>query len=71
MAKETSCRVDPDVHISVQFHGIQLDFAARLSAALVLIQESLARHYFDHVVIVGGSTVGLPRLPNERLYIAG
>ncbi|MFF2554119.1 hypothetical protein ACFVUS_24185 [Nocardia sp. NPDC058058] len=60
---------EQDVHISVQLAGIRFDFAACLSAALLFVHEWLTLHYPEHVTIVRGSTAGLPRLPNERLYL--
>lgn len=60
---------DPDVHLSVFLHGVRLDYAACLTAALVFIQEHQSRHYTDAVAVRLGHTKGLQRLPNERLYL--
>lgn len=60
---------EPDVHLSVFVHGVRLDFSACLTAALVFVQEHHARHYVDAVSVIGCDPSGLPRLPNERLYL--
>ncbi|WP_067474041.1 hypothetical protein [Nocardia amamiensis] len=59
---------DPDVHLSVFLHGVRLDFAACLTAALVFVQEHRERHYVDAVEVLPDAD-GWPRLPNERLYL--
>ncbi|WP_406271990.1 hypothetical protein OH799_31840 [Nocardia sp. NBC_00881] len=58
-----------DVHLSVWLHGVRLDFAASAPAAYAFMQEHRARHYVDAATVVPGSAEGLPRLPNERLYL--
>lgn len=60
---------DPDVHLSVFLHGVRLDYAACVTAALVFIQEHQRKHYADAVAVRLGNTEGLQRLPNERLYL--
>ncbi|MFE3443922.1 hypothetical protein ACFXNW_12880 [Nocardia sp. NPDC059180] len=60
---------EPDVHLSVQFHGLRLDFVACLTAAALFAREWRATHHADAAEIVPGVTAGLPRLPNERLYL--
>ncbi|WP_454197435.1 hypothetical protein [Nocardia sp. Marseille-Q1738] len=60
---------EDDVHLSVQFHDIRLDFAACRTAALTFVEDWRTRHYRDAVTIVPGDAAGLPRLPNERLYL--
>ncbi|MET8777410.1 hypothetical protein ABZV58_20600 [Nocardia sp. NPDC004654] len=59
---------EPDVHLSVFLHGVRMDFAACLTAALVFVSEHRSRHYFD-AVTVDPCAEGYPRLPNERLYL--
>jgi hypothetical protein len=60
---------DADVHLSVWLHGMRLDFAASAPAARVFMREHRKRHYVDAVTVIPGSAAGLPRLPNERLYL--
>ncbi|MEV6388793.1 hypothetical protein SAMN04244553_2584 [Nocardia amikacinitolerans] len=59
---------EPDVHLSVFLHGVRMDFAACLTAALVFVAEHRDRHYLD-AVTVDTNAAGHPRLPNERLYL--
>lgn len=51
-------------------HGVRMDFAACLTAALVFVEEHRSRHYIDAVDLVPGETTGFRRLPNERLYLS-
>ncbi|WP_330229863.1 hypothetical protein OHA40_28170 [Nocardia sp. NBC_00508] len=60
---------EKDVHLSIQFHDVRMDFAACASAAGLFVQEWRARHYHHAVTVVPGDPTGLPRLPNERLYL--
>ncbi|MEV0356247.1 hypothetical protein AB0H71_09295 [Nocardia sp. NPDC050697] len=60
---------EADVHLSVCLHNIRMDFAACVTAAFVFVQEFRVSHYTDTVVVLPGETAGLPRLPNERLYL--
>ncbi|MGQ4617618.1 hypothetical protein [Nocardia sp. R7R-8] len=60
---------DPDIHLSVFLHGLRLDFTACLTAALLFVQDFRTRHHPDAVQVLPGETAGLPRLPNERLYL--
>ncbi|WP_181722476.1 hypothetical protein [Nocardia gipuzkoensis] len=60
---------EADVHLSVQFHDVRLDFAACASAAALFVQEWRARHYEDAVTVLPDDPTGLPRLPNERLFL--
>ncbi|MFQ6327771.1 hypothetical protein ACLMAL_16740 [Nocardia sp. CWNU-33] len=60
---------EEDVHLSVQLHDVRMDFAACVTAALVFVQDWRTHHYPDAVTVVPGDTEGLPRLPNERLYL--
>lgn len=70
MSNQTSPRPDvPDVHLSVFVHGVRMDFAACLTAALTFIEEHRMRHYVDAVNVLPGDSSGFPRLPNERLYL--
>ncbi|WP_327111958.1 hypothetical protein OHB12_27275 [Nocardia sp. NBC_01730] len=46
-----------------------MDFVACMTAALMFVQDWRAHHYLDDVTVVPGGTGGLPRLPNERLYL--
>jgi hypothetical protein len=58
-----------DVHLSVHLHDVRMDFAACLTAALLFVQEWRTHHYHDAVTVIPGDADGLPRLPNERLYL--
>ncbi len=60
---------DPDVHLSVFLHGARFDFAACRTAALEFVRDHRKRHYSDAVNVIPGDARGLPRLPNERLYL--
>ncbi|MFD0364045.1 hypothetical protein ACFQZZ_21580 [Nocardia sp. GCM10030253] len=64
---------EADVHLSVFLHGARFDFAACLPAclpaALLFVEEHQERHYMDAVDVIPGDTAGLPRLPNERLFL--
>jgi hypothetical protein len=56
-----------DVHLSVLLHGVRLDFAGCVSAALAFIQD--AAQWCDAVSVIADDPRGLPRLPSERLYL--
>ncbi len=58
-----------DVHLSVQLHDVRMDFVACLTAALLFVQDWRNHHYPDAVTVIPSDAVGLPRLPNERLYL--
>ncbi|WP_040777787.1 hypothetical protein [Nocardia pneumoniae] len=60
---------EDDVHLSIQFHDLRLDFVACVTAAWTFMQDWRSRHYHDAVTVIPGDTAGLPRLPNERLYL--
>ncbi|WP_063037861.1 hypothetical protein [Nocardia pseudovaccinii] len=60
---------DPDVHLSVFLHGARFDFTACLTAALEFVRDHREHHYSDAVNVIPGDPSGLPRLPNERLYL--
>ncbi|MEV4238680.1 MULTISPECIES: hypothetical protein [unclassified Nocardia] len=60
---------EPDVHLSVFLHGVRLDYAACLTAALIFTREHQRRHYADAVTIDLGDTSRYPRLPCERLFL--
>ncbi|WP_330232353.1 hypothetical protein OHA40_07580 [Nocardia sp. NBC_00508] len=70
MASQLSPRPEEgDVHLSIQFHDVRLDFAACATAASRFAKDWRAYHYPDAVTVIPGDPVGLPRLPNERLYL--
>ncbi|WP_280251616.1 hypothetical protein [Nocardia abscessus] len=48
---------------------MRLEFAACLTAASIFVQDWRTHHYHDAVTVIPGDTAGLPRLPNERLYL--
>ncbi|RJO79214.1 hypothetical protein D5S18_02420 [Nocardia panacis] len=60
---------EEDVHLSVTVAGMKFHYAACISAALTFVQEQGAHHYTVAVEVVRGDTRGLPRLPNERLFL--
>ncbi|WP_181697843.1 hypothetical protein [Nocardia sp. GTS18] len=45
-----------------------MDFAACLTAALVFVQDMATRPVCT-IAVGSGRCAGLPRLPNERLYL--
>ncbi|MFQ6394370.1 hypothetical protein ACLMAJ_13015 [Nocardia sp. KC 131] len=60
---------EKDVHLSVFLHGVRMDFSACLTAALCFVEDHRSHHYIDAVNVIPGDTSGIPRLPNERLYL--
>ncbi|MEV6341137.1 hypothetical protein AB0M12_41260 [Nocardia vinacea] len=60
---------EPDIHVRVFLHGVRLDYAACLTAALIFTHEHQRRHYADAVTIDLGDTSRYPRLPCERLFL--
>lgn len=59
---------EPDIHLTVQFPAVRMDFAACLTAALVFVCD-VAAHRPGSVAVDTGHCGGFPRLPNERLYL--
>ncbi|MBW0272528.1 hypothetical protein ATM97_20320 [Nocardia sp. MH4] len=59
---------EPDVHLTIQFPSVRMDFAACLTAALVFVQDIAARRPCT-IAVDSGHCAGLPRLPNERLFL--
>lgn len=60
---------EPDVHLSIHLHGLRLDYAACRTAATLFLREWQVYHHQDAATIIPGRPAGLPRLPNERLYL--
>ncbi|WP_329409598.1 hypothetical protein OG563_44395 [Nocardia vinacea] len=60
---------EPDIHVRVFLHGVRLDYAACLTAALIFTREHQRRHHADAVTIDLGDTSRYPRLPCERLFL--
>ncbi|MET9215668.1 MULTISPECIES: hypothetical protein [unclassified Nocardia] len=60
---------EPDIRLMVQFATIRMEFAACLTAALVFVQDMAAGCRPCTVSVASGHCAGLPRLPNERLYL--
>ncbi|WP_433755561.1 hypothetical protein [Nocardia sp. CA-135398] len=60
---------EPDVHLRVHLRGMILDFIARASAAQQFIEDQRTHHYVDAVSVIPDDGRGLPRLPNEQLYV--
>lgn len=59
---------EPDIRLCVELAGMRVYFAACLTAALVFVCEVSARRP-GSVAVYGGHCAGLPRLPNERLFL--
>ncbi|MFQ6331325.1 hypothetical protein ACLMAL_35050 [Nocardia sp. CWNU-33] len=53
---------EADVHLSVFVHGVRMDFAACLTAALCFMEEHRSRHYVDAVNVIPGDTSRLGRV---------
>jgi|GEM_PF-2743492 len=68
-ANESPLPEEHDVHLSVQLRDVRVDFAACLTAALLFIQDFRAHRFPDAVHVIPGDAAGLPRLPNERLFL--
>lgn len=62
------CPDEPDIRLTVQFSSVRMDFVACLTAALVFVCDVAARRP-GTVAVYPGYCAGLPRLPNERLYL--
>ncbi len=69
MRQESPRPDEPDVHLSIQFHDIRMEFAACRTAAELFVREWRARHYHHAVTVLSDDPTGLPRLPNERLFL--
>lgn len=59
---------EPDIRLTVQFASVRIDFVASLTAAFVFVQDIAVRRSCT-VAVDSGRCTGLPRLPNERLYL--
>ncbi|MGW0329015.1 hypothetical protein [Nocardia sp. NPDC003183] len=59
---------EPDIRLSVELSGVRVYFAACLTAALVFVCDVAARRP-GTVAVYPGHCAGLPRLPNERLFL--
>lgn len=59
---------EPDIRLGVELAGVRVDFAACLTAALVFVCDVAARRP-GTVAVHPGLCAGLPRLPNERLFL--
>ncbi|MFI9411220.1 hypothetical protein [Nocardia gamkensis] len=60
---------EPDVHLSVYWHGARMDYVACVTAACLFVQEWRARHWHDAVEVSMDDIEGYPRLPCEPLYL--
>ncbi|MGQ4600322.1 hypothetical protein [Nocardia sp. R6R-6] len=56
------------MRLSVLISSVRMDFAACLTAALVFVCDVADRRP-GTVAVYPGHCAGLPRLPNERLYL--
>ncbi len=59
---------EPDVRLSILISSVRMEFAACITAALVFVGDVTARRP-GTVSVYPGQCTGLPRLPNERLYL--
>lgn len=59
---------EPDVRLSVLMSSVRMEFAACVTAALVFVCD-VGVHRPGTVAVYLGRCTGLPRLPNERLYL--
>ncbi|OQS12822.1 hypothetical protein B0T36_22945 [Nocardia donostiensis] len=59
---------EPDVHLSVFLHGARFDYVACRTAAEHFTREWNTTQP-DTATILPGIPHGIPRLPNERLYL--
>lgn len=66
--RQSPCPDEPDVRLSVLISSVRMEFAACLTAALVFVCD-VAAHRPGTVAVYPGHCTGLPRLPNERLYL--
>lgn len=60
---------EADVRLSVFVHGVRMDFAACMTAALCFMEEHRSRHYVDAVNVIPATRAGWGGLPNERLFL--
>jgi hypothetical protein len=58
-----------DVHLSVFWHGVRMDFTACVTAACVFVQEWRVQYWDDAVEVSIDDSGRYPRLPCERLYL--
>ncbi|WP_280306912.1 hypothetical protein [Nocardia neocaledoniensis] len=59
---------EPDIRVLVQFTAVRMEFAACRTAALAFVQDIAAKRPCS-VAVDSRPCRGLPRLPNERLYL--
>ncbi|MFC4127550.1 hypothetical protein [Nocardia rhizosphaerae] len=59
---------EPDIRVLVRFAAVRMEFAACRTAALAFVQDIAARRPCA-VAVDSRHCDGLPRLPNERLYL--
>ncbi|WP_280341139.1 hypothetical protein [Nocardia neocaledoniensis] len=59
---------EPDIRVLVQFTCVRMEFAACRTAALAFVQDIAAKRPCS-VAVDSRPCGGLPRLPNERLYL--
>lgn len=62
------CPDEPDIHLTVQLSCVRMDFVACLTTALVFCCD-VATHRTCSIAVDSRHCPGLPRLPNERLYL--
>ncbi|PWV73758.1 hypothetical protein DFR69_107389 [Nocardia neocaledoniensis] len=59
---------EPDIHLTIEFPTLRMEFAACLTAAMVFVCEAGTRR-LCLVAVDTRPCDGLPRLPAERLYL--
>lgn len=68
MCGDSCTNPSDDVHVSVFLHGLRMDFAACVTAAMTFAREWRHAHYPDAIEVLPDGAEGLSRLPCERLY---
>jgi hypothetical protein len=59
---------EPDIHLTITFSSVRMDFVACLTAALVFVCEVTTRRP-GTIAVDSRHCAGFPRLPCERLYL--
>ncbi len=67
-SRQSPCPDESDVCLSVLISSVRMEFASCVTAALVFVCDVAARRP-GTVAVYPGQCTGLPRLPNERLYL--
>ncbi len=68
LSGHSPCPDEPDIHLTIKFSSVRMDFVACLTAALVFVCEVTARRP-GTVAVDSRHNAAFPRLPCERLYL--